>query len=453
MIEVNKKYGCLTVLDNGDEYKSSELYSTFVEEYKKAKEAARPILEELEAIKQLMDENPAFKELANGKRKPTGEKEREFAERERMFRINAYYSPEWHALLPAQYKVEKHYKCQCKCGKIHYYNEETILSKPSYCFRPIAIADNTFNYSISAKNATHRKEKKYEKMENVRLWSKPPSGAPLQYIIHSKEPEDLSLPSEEYCELYNKYKIKQLLKKEEEYKIIVSELPRVNAKNYDIDYTGKQYESLYIEKCVDDHLESKPRFSYRQPMLGRKRKYWHNITVYKQYKCVCTVCGKEQLITCDKFGIYPPTEYGYRAYNGYWSDVLCDCHPISSFQWIVTKLLMDNNIHYKVEYTFDDLYGIHGQNKLRFDFAILNDDGSIKCLIECQGEQHYKPCTFGGISKEEAISNLEYIQKLDSRKKQLCENNNVCLEYINYDDDICSRIDEIVKNFGINTIC
>lgn len=102
-------------------------------------------------------------------------------------------------------------------------------------------------------------------------------------------------------------------------------------------------------------------------------------------------------------------------------------------------------------------YGIAHERNKRFDWLGAQHLDfylpEYNIAIECQGEQHYKPCTFGGISKEEAISNLEYIQKLDSRKKQLCENNNVCLEYINYDDDICSRIDEIVKNFGINTIC
>ena len=80
--------------------------------------------------------------------------------------------------------------------------------------------------------------------------------------------------------------------------------------------------------------------------------------------------------------------YGIHAYFGYWSNVYCDCHPISSFQWIVTKLLFDNNISYTVEYSFDDLYGSGGVNHLRYDFAVFNKDGSIKCLIECQGSQH-----------------------------------------------------------------
>lgn len=299
--------------------------------------------------------------------------------------------------------------------------------------------------------ANYRKELKYEELENVLLWRKKPSTTGnlwamcAEYLFPS-ENVDRSLPSEDYCELYNKYKIKQLQKKEEEYQIIVSNLPRVYAKNYDIDFTGKQYESLHIEKCVNDHLESKPHFSFSQPIYGQKRKRWHNIIVYKQYKCVCTVCGKEQLITCDRFGIFPPTEYGYHACWGYWSNVFCDCHPISSFQWIVTKLLMDNDVTYQVEYTFDDLYGIHGQSKLRFDFAILNVDGSIKCLIECQGEQHYKPVEEFGGEKQ-----FDEQKKNDLLKRDYVEKHGIKLIEISYKDKAIDKIENILKKNDIIT--
>ena len=86
--------------------------------------------------------------------------------------------------------------------------------------------------------------------------------------------------------------------------------------------------------------------------------------------CKCFVCGKEKLVTCDKFGIYPPTEYGYRAYGGYWSAVSCDCHPISSFQWIVNDLLIKNGVDYKVEVEAEGVYGIDNETPLRFDFGI-----------------------------------------------------------------------------------
>ena len=49
-------------------------------------------------------------------------------------------------------KLEIHYKCRCKCGKIHYYNAETLNSKLKYCFYPVPISTN--------QNATYLKKQK-----------------------------------------------------------------------------------------------------------------------------------------------------------------------------------------------------------------------------------------------------------------------------------------------------
>ena len=88
---------------------------------------------------------------------------------------------------------------------------------------------------------------------------------------------------------------------------------------------GRRYESLDVLECVNNSLESAPTPYYTQ----RHEKKYHDITIYKEYRCRCYLCGKEKLIKCDKFGIFPSTEYGYRACGGYWSDVFCDCHAIS----------------------------------------------------------------------------------------------------------------------------
>ena len=158
---------------------------------------------------------------------------------------------------------------------------------------------------------------------------------------------------------------------------------------------GRRYESFDVLECVNNSLESVPTPYYTQ----RHEKKYHDITIYKEYRCRCYLCGKEKLIKCDKFGIFPPTEYGYRAYGGYWSDVFCDCHAISSFQWIVTDILMKNGIDYRVEVSFDGVYGIDNETPLRFDFAIYKE-GKVWALIECQGEQHFMPVEeFGGEHK------------------------------------------------------
>ena len=68
--------------------------------------------------------------------------------------------------------------------------------------------------------------------------------------------------------------------------------------------------------------------------------------------------------------------------------------------------------------------------------------------IECQGAQHYFPTGFGGISKEEAEERLKYRIELDKRKAKLCEENNLPLEYIDYNENVEERINEILTKYN-----
>ena len=100
------------------------------------------------------------------------------------------------------------YECRCKCGKTHVFTEKTIMEKPKYCYYPIFISSR-LTYSTKASNATYRKRKKYQDLENV-------------ILVESRRE---CMPSDEYCELWNEYKRKQLNKKsskeeEKEYSIV-----------------------------------------------------------------------------------------------------------------------------------------------------------------------------------------------------------------------------------------
>ena len=57
--------------------------------------------------------------------------------------------------------------------------------------------------------------------------------------------------------------------------------------------------------------------------------------------------------------------------------------------------------------------------------------------IECQGEQHF----VGWNHKDES---LKHIQSLDNKKKQLCEEHNIKLYYINYDENVETKLNEIL---------
>ncbi|MDR4191206.1 hypothetical protein FO521_31820, partial [Bacillus pseudomycoides] len=83
--------------------------------------------------------------------------------------------------------------------------------------------------------------------------------------------------------------------------------------------------------------------------------------------------------------------YGSGPKVEYYCDAYCACHNISSFKGRTIKILRENYVAYRVEVEFKDLYGVGQKNLLRYNFAVLGSDNSIKSLIECQDEQHDKP--------------------------------------------------------------
>ena len=313
-----------------------------------------------------------------------------------------------------------HYKCKCrKCGKIRYYSERTLKTEPKVCYKPMYCSSKS-TYSIKASNANYNKKRKYENNEAVCL-------------VDNK---DKIVPATDYCDAWNEKRSKELIKLAEKDARTIATIPRKLAKNYNIDYVGRRYESLDVLECVNNSLESVPTPYYTQ----RHEKKYHDITIYKEYRCRCYLCGKEKLIKCDKFGIFPSTEYGYRAYGGYWSDVFCDCHAISSFQWIVTDILMKNGIDYRVEVSFDGVYGIDNETPLRFDFAIYKE-GKVWALIECQGEQHFMPVEeFGGEHK------FIIQQRNDEEKRKYAKEHKIKLIEISYKNKKYETVESILRD-------
>ena len=68
----------------------------------------------------------------------------------------------------------------------------------------------------------------------------------------------------------------------------------------------------------------------------------------------------------------------------------CDCcrhHSVG--EALIKTYLENNNIPYKAEQTFDNLCGLGGR-ALRYDFAVLDEKGDLRGLIEFDGLQHYQ---------------------------------------------------------------
>lgn len=94
----------------------------------------------------------------------------------------------------------------------------------------------------------------------------------------------------------------------------------------------------------------------------------------------------------------------------------------------IRKILEQNNIIFKREFTFNDL---KDKNLLRFDFAIFSSNKLIG-LIEYQGSQHYEnPSVFNNNGK---------LQLHDQMKKDYCEKNKIPLLELNKDSDLKKEI-------------
>ena len=105
---------------------------------------------------------------------------------------------------------------------------------------------------------------------------------------------------------------------------------------------------------------------------------------YGKWNCICE-CGNTKLAD------------GYSLRKGTISS--CGCLKQSRYELYVLQYFDEkgyiNSVDYDCQKRFDDLRG-YGEGMLSYDFAVYSA-GELKCLIECQGQQHYKPVKlFGG---------------------------------------------------------
>ena len=105
----------------------------------------------------------------------------------------------------------------------------------------------------------------------------------------------------------------------------------------------------------------------------------------------------------------------------------CGCQRIKSRgEEKISNLLIDNNIIFESEKTFESCRYNNGSRLCRFDFYVNN-----KYLIEYDGIQHFEESLF--------TSNLQEAQERDNFKNQWCKENNIPLIRIPYThlDDLC----------------
>ena len=110
--------------------------------------------------------------------------------------------------------------------------------------------------------------------------------------------------------------------------------------------------------------------------------------------------------------------------------------PLSKGEKAIEKLLKEKGAKYIREFIFKDCKDI---TYLPFDFYL--PDHNI--CIEYDGQQHYAPVRFGGISQERAEANFAKVRFHDRLKTEYCQRNGIKLTRIPYYD--FNKIKEIVS--------
>lgn len=143
------------------------------------------------------------------------------------------------------------------------------------------------------------------------------------------------------------------------------------------------------------------------------------------WKCECPLCG-------NVFSILPA-----KVVNGHTTS--CGCRILSSHEDYIEKLLQKMGIVYIRQYSFSDC---KYKYKLKFDFAIFDDDMNILYLIEYDGQQHFVSKDFFG-----GEEGLKKTQERDSIKDEYCLKHNIPLIRLRFD-----LTNEDIKKILYNTL-
>ena len=183
-----------------------------------------------------------------------------------------------------------------------------------------------------------------------------------------------------------------------------------NATKRNLNQSSIKIGNIYGNLIVREFL------GFRTQQRGRKESW---------YRCECTNCGNLNY------------EVGG---NNLQSGGCKSCGCVNSWgEKVIAKILTENNIQFKKQYTFKDL---KDKGFLRFDFAIFNKLGELLFLIEFDGRQHY----FGPDAKWKETDSFEEIKYRDNLKNEYCRNNNIKLKRIPYTKIKDIKIDNLLDS-------
>ncbi len=176
-------------------------------------------------------------------------------------------------------------------------------------------------------------------------------------------------------------------------------------------------------KCVGKNKSTTEEFMRKSNI---KHDFLYNYEFVKY-----TNCKSEVDIMCEKHGLFRQKPSSHLSGRG------CPNCQSSNGELKIEFLLKSNNIKFVKQYAFDDL---KFKKKLKFDFAVFNFNDNLKCLIEYNGRQHYEQNEYFGGEKQ-----FELTLKRDLLKIEYCNNKNINIFTIRYDEDVDTKFSEIIS--------
>lgn len=148
------------------------------------------------------------------------------------------------------------------------------------------------------------------------------------------------------------------------------------------------------------------------------------------WRCRC-VCGNEKSVP------------GRDLKSGASQSCGCMSH-MSWSEYYVKQYLDEHGYSYDYQKKYFDLQGIGGK-LLSYDFLVKNRDGSPMIVIECQGEQHYRPIKIFGGAKKLLRQQIHDRLKLNYAEQVL----KVPLYEISYMCGTKESIYEVLQSYGL----
>lgn len=187
-----------------------------------------------------------------------------------------------------------------------------------------------------------------------------------------------------------------------------------------------------FEQRVDNHINGIgcKKCTYKSYYIGVKKFIINSNNIHRNkydyslvYKNYVDQHSKVKII-CDKHGIFEQIASNHTSGNG------CPKCKETSGEKSIRYYLEDNNIEYIYQKIFKDC---KYKKYLLYDFYLPD----LNMCIEYDGEQHFKPIEyFGGIN---TFNNVKIKDKI---KNEYCNNNNIHLIRISYEEDIEKKLDK-----------